>query len=76
MDVIQSIRSSYGALDMEDDAADPCLNLVVPYSRFRSDRFYDWPPDPIVSSVVSIDDYKYEGSMREIWLQRQQSLMS
>ena len=28
------------------------FELVVPYSPFRKQRFYDWPPDPSVSRVT------------------------
>jgi len=26
--------------------------IVVPYGRFKKDRFYDWPPDPTVSRAT------------------------
>ena len=28
--------------------------VVVPYSQFRKERFYDWPPDPTVARVTPI----------------------
>lgn len=33
--------------------------VVVPYTRVRTERFYDWPPDPTVSRAapVSLADY-------------------
>ena len=27
-------------------------DVAVPYFRFRKDRFYDWPPDPLVSRAT------------------------
>lgn len=34
--------------------------VLVPYSRFRKERFYDFPPDPTVArcSVIKFDDCK------------------
>eukprot|EP00543_Licmophora_paradoxa_P013926 CAMPEP_0202477968 /NCGR_PEP_ID=MMETSP1360-20130828/94213_1 /ASSEMBLY_ACC=CAM_ASM_000848 /TAXON_ID=515479 /ORGANISM="Licmophora paradoxa, Strain CCMP2313" /LENGTH=985 /DNA_ID=CAMNT_0049105227 /DNA_START=745 /DNA_END=3702 /DNA_ORIENTATION=- len=29
--------------------------IVVPYSRFRKERFYDWPPDPTVSRATPVN---------------------
>jgi hypothetical protein len=29
-------------------------SVAVPYSRFRKDRFYDWPPDPTVSRATPV----------------------
>lgn len=28
--------------------------VAIPYSRFRKERFYDWPPDPTVSRATPI----------------------
>jgi hypothetical protein len=28
--------------------------ILVPYSRFRRERFFDWPPDPLVAQAVPI----------------------
>lgn len=28
--------------------------IVVPYSRFRKERFYDWPPDPSVARATPV----------------------
>lgn len=28
--------------------------VVVPYSKFRKERFYDWPPDPTVSRATPV----------------------
>jgi hypothetical protein len=27
-------------------------SVTVPYSRFKKDRFYDWPPDPTFSKAT------------------------
>lgn len=29
-------------------------SIVIPYSRFKPDRFYDWPPDPTVSRATPL----------------------
>jgi hypothetical protein len=29
-------------------------SVVIPYSRLKKDRFYDWPPDPTVSKATPL----------------------
>lgn len=41
--------------------------VAIPYSRFRKERFYDWPPDPTVSRatpiVLHIDNTENDDSL-------------
>jgi hypothetical protein len=38
--------------------------IVVPYSRFRKERFFDWPPDPFVARAtpVRFEDCRFDMS--------------
>jgi hypothetical protein len=31
--------------------------VAIPYSRFRKERFYDWPPDPTVSRATPLPPF-------------------
>jgi hypothetical protein len=57
-------------------AAQP-REIVVPYSRLRKERFYDWPPDPTVSRATPIalvegGSGSFDNSMSDI-MQRDKS---
>lgn len=60
-------------------------SIVIPYSRFKADRFYDWPPDPTVSRATPlrpiieeqdellVDGYDEPSSLPPMWIDSGQS---
>lgn len=35
-------------------------SVAVPYSRFKKDRFFDWPPDPTVSRATPLIPWQFD----------------
>jgi hypothetical protein len=54
-------------------------SIVIPYTRFKPDRFFDWPPDPTVSRATPLrqvvereggatgNDYGEPGQLPPMW---------
>jgi hypothetical protein len=35
-------------------------SVAIPYSRFKKDRFFDWPPDPTVSRATPLIPWQFD----------------
>jgi hypothetical protein len=40
-------------------------SVAVPYSRFKKDRFFDWPPDPTVSRATPLIPWERDMSQQQ-----------
>ena len=40
-------------------------SVVVPFSRLRKERFYDWPPDPTVSRATPVEMDTWQQELEE-----------
>lgn len=46
--------SSHGQTKTNSNKKVQARPVAIPYSRFRKERFYDWPPDPTVSRATPL----------------------
>ena len=55
-----NLQNSDSTLDKSVINEPKTCDVLVPYTRFRMDRFYYWPPDPIFSKAENLSLEKIE----------------